>query len=92
LSGESVGRLDLLHRLRRPRQSAPPNLRFRSKSFADYCQLVSDRLGIDFSPTRAYKLCDIRPALGDIHPQEIEGYDYFGYGDIDVIYGNIRRF
>ena len=71
---------------------SPPNVTFRSISFEDYCRQVSDKLGIDFSPTEAYKLCDIRPAIGDIHEDDIEGYDYFGYGDIDVIYGDIRAF
>ena len=37
-------------------------------------------------------LCDLKPALGFIHQSEIAGYDYWGYGDLDVIYGDIRRF
>src|SRR5262249_55714381 len=39
-----------------------------------------------------YKLCDLRPCLAYIHEQEIAGFRFFGYGDIDVIYGNIRSF
>jgi hypothetical protein len=30
--------------------------------------------------------------LGHIHEPEIAGYQFFGYGDLDVVYGNIRRF
>ena len=71
---------------------SPPNVTFKSTSFADYCRSVSRKLEIDFSPTEAYKLCDLRPAIGQIHERDIEGYDYFGYGDIDVIYGDIREF
>jgi hypothetical protein len=30
--------------------------------------------------------------MGVIHRSEMAGYDYWGYGDLDVIYGDIRRF
>ena len=60
--------------------------------FDDYKKLVSDRLGIHFNPGDPYKLCDIRPSLGYIHEPEIAGFRFFGFGDIDVVYGNIRKF
>lgn len=72
--------------------NCPPNVHFEKTSFADYCRRVSSCLKISFSPKGPYKLCDIRPAYGFIHQNDINGYDYFGFGDIDVIYGDIRRF
>jgi hypothetical protein len=53
---------------------------------------VSQRLNIDFAPTQAYKLCDIRPAFGLIHADRLEGYDFWGFGDIDLVYGDLRRY
>ena len=41
---------------------------------------------------RAYKLCDFRPAYGEIFSEEIAEYDFWGYGDIDLLYGDIRKF
>ena len=32
-----------------------------------------------------YKLCDFRPAYGDIFGDYIKGYDFWGWGDIDLI-------
>jgi hypothetical protein len=61
-------------------------------AFSDYKMLVRERLGINFDPPNPYKLCDLRPCLGQIHNRDIAGFKFFGYGDIDVIYGNIRRF
>ena len=61
-------------------------------SFADYKALARERLGIPFDPAQPYKLCDLRPSFGILHEQEIAGYPFFGYGDIDVIYGNIAVF
>ena len=70
----------------------PPNVGFERTDFGAYCERVSQSLGIDLKPARAYKVCDLRPAFGEIHAEAIAGYDYYGYGDIDVIYGDIRRF
>jgi hypothetical protein len=39
-----------------------------------------------------YKLCDFRPAYGLIFSDFIKKYDFWGFGDIDIIYGNIRDF
>jgi hypothetical protein len=77
--------------------AAPPansarNVRHVPMAFADYNRQVSDRLGIAFNPDRPYKLCDIRPALGHIHADLVQGYDFVGFGDVDVIYGNLRAF
>jgi hypothetical protein len=60
-------------------------------SFQEYIELASNVLKLRLCWTDPYKLCDLRPALGFLHQDEIRGYDYYGYGDIDVIYGNIRR-
>lgn len=68
------------------------NVIFKHCSFALYQQKVSTKLGINFSPESPYKLCDLKPALGYIHEKEIAGYDYWGFGDVDVIYGDIRAY
>ena len=73
-------------------ENAPANVRFVSISFQDYQELVSDRLGIVFKTESSYTLCNLRPALGLIHREYLDGYDYFGFGDVDVIYGNLRTF
>lgn len=70
----------------------PVNVVVESMTFADYCQLVSERLGISFNPRSAYKLCDIKPALGYIHADRLDGFDFWGFSDIDLIYGNLRAY
>lgn len=39
-----------------------------------------------------YKLCDFRPIYGKLFQQYINGADFWGFGDIDLIYGDIRQF
>ena len=66
------------------------NTTFIKTSFADYCLRVSKALDINFSPSNAYKLCDLRPFYGIIHKDELRDYKYWGYGDIDLIYGDLN--
>lgn len=75
-----------------PPANSPDNVCFRVMSFEKYKALVSERLEINFNPTNPYKLCDIKPALGYIHYDEIRDYDFYAFGDVDVIYGQIRNF
>ena len=71
---------------------APDNVRFESCSFTEYCHYVSLRLGINFQPLSPYKLCDLKPALGYIHSDVLNGYDFWGFGDIDLVYGDLRSY
>ena len=65
------------------------NTIFHSCSYEEYCQLVSERLNIRFLPKNAYKLIDIKPFVGAIHEKELKGYDFWGMGDLDLIYGDL---
>lgn len=68
------------------------NIKMVHCHFDEYKKIVSESLGIIFNPDSAYKLCDIKPAYGFIHESEIQGYDFWGFGDIDVIYGNLQNY
>lgn len=73
-------------------ENCADNVSIRHVSFADYKALARRRTGITVDPEYPYKLCDLRPALGQIHADEIAGFDFFGFGDLDVFYGCIRSF
>ncbi|MGE0224141.1 MAG: DUF6625 family protein [Acetobacteraceae bacterium] len=75
-----------------PPADVPPNVRIVTMTFAAYRALAAERLGITPEWTDVYKLCDLKPTLGEVHRDEVAGYDYWGFGDLDVIYGDIRRF
>jgi hypothetical protein len=70
----------------------PPNVKIQAISFQDYCDLISRRLDIRFMPDNPYKLCDIKPAYGFLHESDLVGYDFWAFGDIDVIYGQLRDY
>ena len=73
-------------------ENSPENVFFEEMSFEDYCSLVSSRLGLIFFPESPYKLCDIKPALPYIHQDRISEYDFVGFSDIDLVYGDLRKY
>jgi len=70
----------------------PSNIHYKKLTFSDYKILVSRKLNIEFHPESAYKVCDIRPAFPCIHEDDLKGYDFWGFCDIDLVFGNIRNF
>lgn len=68
------------------------NVDYMHIAFDDYKTLVRDRLAVAFDPNDPYKLCDLKPSLGFLHERDIIDYPFFGYGDIDVIYGRLCEF
>lgn len=73
-----------------PRDDLPPNVALCHTTLADYRRRIETHLGMSCQWRDAYKLCDFKPVLGYLHAADIAGYDYWGYGDIDVIYGDLR--
>jgi len=73
-------------------ENPPQNVKFVPISYGAYIENVSKRLGIDFRPNGNYKICDLKPMYGDMYNEDIADYDYYGFGDLDVIYGDIRKF
>ncbi|WP_418983907.1 DUF6625 family protein [Alistipes sp.] len=65
------------------------NIFFHTISFPDYCQLVSQRLGIRFEHEKPYKLCDLKPFYGIIHEDIAARYDYWAFGDCDLVFGDM---
>lgn len=67
-----------------------PNTLFTTLSFEAYCKHVSRVLHVNFRPTQAYKLCDLKVFYGLIHAEDLREYDYWAFGDNDLIFGNLN--
>ncbi len=70
----------------------PSNVRVVRAEISDFVELAEEKLKKSFKITNPYKICDFRPAFACIFSQYIEGYTFWGYGDLDLIYGNISNF
>ncbi|MDR3340306.1 MAG: hypothetical protein LBT25_09510, partial [Candidatus Symbiothrix sp.] len=70
----------------------PPNVRLIPYSLEQFKADASKALGFDVAVESGYKLCDFKPAYGCIFSDWIKAYDFWGYCDIDLVFGNIRAF
>ena len=70
----------------------PENIKIKNMALDEIKKKASAKLGFTVNIDRPYKLCDFKPAYGFLFPEIIKGYDFWGHGDIDVVYGNIRDF
>jgi hypothetical protein len=58
----------------------------------DISKLASKKLKLPINIQTPYKLCDFKPTYAFLFPELIDGYDFWGHFDLDVVYGNIRYF
>ena len=70
----------------------PENVGITYKTLEEVKDEITQKIGFPVNIEYPYKLCDFRPAFGYLFPELIKGYDFWGHGDIDVVYGNIRAF
>lgn len=73
-------------------ENKPDNVKVVNISFNEFINKVQSKFNFKISIETPYKLCDFRPAYGYILEDEIKGYDFWGYCDMDLIFGNIRKF
>ena len=75
-------------------ENRPGNVKFIDMSLRDVAALCNRKFDLksNIALEESYKLCDLRPMYGHIFQEYAEGYDYFGFGDIDLVYGRIRNF
>ena len=70
----------------------PDNVQFIYRTISEINALAYDRLGFPVAIKNGYKFCDLKPAYGFLFPEIVKDFDFWGHGDVDVIYGNIRNF
>lgn len=73
-------------------QELPQNVIFIHKPWDDLITQIDETLEIKSEIDKPYKLCDFKPAYGLIFSDLLKDYDFWGHGDIDIIFGNIRSF
>jgi hypothetical protein len=74
----------------RPVPGAPPNVTVRLCTFADLADRIQRHFDFPVCLPDPYKLCDVRPAFGEVFAEELAGWDFWGHCDLDVVFGRIR--
>ncbi len=70
----------------------PENIKTIPLSLDEFRTLIENKLGRKVSLQRPYKICDYRPMYGVIFEDLLKNYDWWAYADMDVVFGNIRKF
>ncbi len=73
-----------------PVRGAPPNVTVQLCRFAELAARIQGHFDFEVSLERPYKLCDFRPAFGEVFREELAGSDFWGHCDLDVVFGQIR--
>ena len=68
------------------------NIIVHKMQFNVFRQLVQKVFDFPIVLDRPYKLCEYKQAYGYILQDYIRKYDFWGYGDLDLVYGDIRAF
>lgn len=75
----------------RPVLGAPPNLVVQLCEFNDLAARIQEHFDFAIALESPYKLCDFRPAFGEIFRDDLARYDFWGHSDLDVVFGRIRE-
>lgn len=70
----------------------PANVRVNYTSFDEIKELINRKIDCKTQLLAPYKLCDFRVAYGVIFEDYLLEYGFWGYCDVDLIFGNIRKF
>lgn len=70
----------------------PSNIAVVKSTFADVRRLIGEQLDVQIKLERAWDLCALRPAYGHVFQDFYRDYEFWGYGDLDVIYGDLDKF
>lgn len=68
------------------------NIIVHRMSFCGFKKLVQKAFDFQVVLNRPYKLCEYKQAYGYILKDYIKEYDFWGFGDLDLVYGDIRAF
>ncbi len=74
-----------------PVPDAPDNVEVQLWRFDQLARRIQSHFPFRISLEQPYKLCDFRPAFGEIFADEVAGHDFWGHSDLDVIFGRIRE-
>lgn len=68
------------------------NLKLIPYTLEEFNERASQKLEMSINVDWGYKLCELRPAFGVIFDDYLKDYDFWGYCDLDIIFGKISHF
>ena len=72
--------------------SVPQNVKIINRDFEQIKEQIKRKYSFHVSLEEPYKLCDLRPAYGEIFADLFKNYSFWGFCDPDVIWGNVGKY
>ena len=66
----------------------PENFYPIKMTFVEFKKLAKEKLGVPVRIDSPRRLCDFKPMYGKIFEDCLSNYDYWAFGDCDLVYGN----
>ena len=70
----------------------PPNVRLQPATLAGLQRKFSQKLGFEINLSHPRLLCHFKAAYGFFFEDLIGKYDFWGHCDLDMVFGNLRKF
>lgn len=70
----------------------PENVKVFYDTFEGIKKRVQQNFDFQIVLDKPYKFCDYKPAYGEIFREELKEYDFWGMCDLDLAWGDIRKF
>ena len=70
----------------------PENVQAVYMTFSEMKEKIQQKFDFEISLKNAYKLCDYKVCFGYIFEDMIKNYEYWGFCDSDMIFGDIGKF
>ena len=74
------------------KEPKPSNIRWTEATLEATKQLAEEKLQTPVKLERPYKLCDLKVFYGKIYEDDLKDYTWWGFGDTDIVYGDIHGF
>jgi hypothetical protein len=69
----------------------PQNIIWKETTLKDVENLATKKMGQPVNLSKPYKLCDLKTFYGIVFEDFLTDYNYYGYGDFDVVYGRLYQ-
>lgn len=73
-------------------ENMPSNVKIMDISIVEFKRRIDEKFDFDISLENYGRISQFRPAFAYIFPEIVEGYDFWGFVECDLILGDIRKF
>lgn len=67
------------------------NVKIKHITFEQIQEKIKEKIDKNCKLNTPYKLCDYKPAYGYLFSEDIAAFDFWGFCDLDLIFGNIGK-